>query len=282
MATKEDISDMLKFNKMEYVFELPTFGGRTSENAKEFLSSFNNYCKLNRIDGQDKMMMFEMCLSSTAKFWYLTLSEQLKKNFESLTEQFNHDYLQNNQWLNSTRLENRKLLSTESAEKYIADMSDLALLVDIEDTELSKTLIRGLPTRLKWHVVSFNPTTFSETIQRILLGETTLSFGDNEQRMDERLDRLEDILKSCQLSRTSYPVETNQPLPEQSDIVFNECEMNGHELSECSASHNISTCDAKQLINSVPRDSLFFSKEEDEEEEGWNVSQYIPNSSYQW
>ena len=176
-------------------------------------------------------------------------------------------------------------------------MCNLALVVGIEDTELSKTLIRGHPTRLKWHVVSFNPTTLSETIQRILLGETTLSFGVNEQindvvsdngitttvqRIDERLDRLEDLLKSCPLSRTSYPVETNQPLPEQSDIVFNECEMNGHELSKCSASHNISTCDAKQLINSVPRDSLFFSKEEDDEEEGWNVSQYIPNSSYQW
>ena len=60
------------------------------------------------------------------------------------------------------------LLSTESADKYIADMCDLALRVGIEDTELSKTLIRGLLTRLKWHVVSFNPTTLSKTIQRIL------------------------------------------------------------------------------------------------------------------
>ena len=175
-------------------------------------------------------------------------------------------------------------------------MCGLAILVGIEDTDLSKTLIRGLLTRLKWHVVSFNPTTLSETIQRILLGEATLSFEDNEhinvvndngitttvQRIDERLDRLEDLLKSCPLSRTAYPVATNQPLPAQSDIVFNECEMNGHELSECSPSHNISTCDTKQLINSVPRDSLFFSKEEDDEEEGGNVSQYIPNSSYQW
>ena len=124
--------------------------------------------------------------------------------------------------------------STEIAEKYIADMSDLALLVGIEDTELSKALIRGPPTRLKWHVVSLNPTTLSETIQRILLGEAALSFDNNEQfnvvtdnvvvttvqRMDERLDRLEDILKSCQLSRTAFPVETNQPLPAQSDIIF--------------------------------------------------------------
>ena len=225
-------------------------------------------------------MMFEMCLSSTAKFWYLALSEQLKKNFESLTEQFNHDYLQNNQWLNTTRLENRKLLSTESAEKYIADMSDLALLVDIEDTELSKALIRGLPTRLKWNVVSFNPTTLSETIQRILLGEATLSFGDNEhinvvsengmittvQRMDERIDELKDFLKSCQLSRTAYPEDTNQPLPAQLDIIINECGMNDYETSECSPSHNIPTCGASQLLNSVPRDSFYFPEEEENNE----------------
>ena len=155
-------------------------------------------------------------------------------------------------------------------------MSDLAL-VGIEDTELSKALIRGLPTRLKWHVVSFNPTTLSETIQHILLGEATLSFGDNEhinvvsengmtttvQRMDERLDRLEDLQKSCQLSRTAYPVETNLPLPAQSDIIFNECQMNCHKLSECSPSHNISTCGANQLLNSVPRNGFYFPEEEE-------------------
>ena len=126
-------------------------------------------------------------------------------------------------------------------------------------------------------MVSFNPTTLSETIQRILLGEATLSFGENEhinvvsengmtttvQRMNERLDRLEDIMKSCQLSRTAYPVETNQPLPAQSDIFFNECQMNGHELSECSASHNISTCGDGQLLNSVPRDNFYFPEEEE-------------------
>ena len=71
--------------------------------------------------------------------------------------------------------------------------------------------------------MSFNPTTLSETIQRLLLGEATLSFDDNEhinvvsengmattvQRMDEGLDKLEDLLKSCQLSRTAYPAEQN-------------------------------------------------------------------------
>ena len=83
------------------------------------------------------MLTFEMCLCGTAKCWYLTLSAIIKKDLECLTEQFNHDYLQNNQWLNTTRLENMKLLNTESAEKYISDMSDLVLLVGIGEEELS-------------------------------------------------------------------------------------------------------------------------------------------------
>ena len=187
--------------------------------------------------------MLEMSLSGAATCWYLTLSDTIKKDFESLTEQFNHDYLQNNQWLNTTRLENRKLLNTESAEKYISDMSDLALLVGIGEEELSKALIRGLPAKLRWHVVSFNPTTLSETIQRILLGEATLSFDDNEhinvvsenglattvQRMDERLDKLEDLLKSCQLSITTYPAEQNdQPLQRSFGFNCRTCGRNGH------------------------------------------------------
>ena len=140
-------------------------------------------------------------------------------------------------------------------------------------------------------MVSFHPTTLSETIQRILLGEAALSFDNNEQvnsitdngmtatvqRIDERLDRMHDILKSCQLS--AYPVKTNQPLPAQSDIIFNECGMNSHEQSECSPSHNISTCGASRLLNSVPRDSFYFPEAEESNGMGANAFQI---SSYPW
>ena len=52
--------------------------------------------------------MFELCLRGAAKCLYLTLSDIIKKDFESLTEQFNHNYLQNNKCLNTTHLENWK------------------------------------------------------------------------------------------------------------------------------------------------------------------------------
>ena len=214
------------------------------------------------------MLMFEMCLYGAAKCWYLTLSDISKKQFESLTEPFNHYYIQNNQWLNTIHLENRKLLNTESAEKYISDMFDLALLVSIGEEELSKALIRGLPAKLRWHVVSFNPTTLSEIIQRILLEKATLSFDDNEhidvvsenrmtttvQRMDELLDKLEDLLKSCQLSRAAYPSEQNdQPLQRSFGLNCRTCGRNGHKASECCRSSYGNSSWVNQRFNNNSR-----------------------------
>ena len=119
MVTKDDIKEMVKYHITKKVFEPQYFGGKTPETAKEVLSSFNNYCKPNKIDGHEKMLTFEMCLCVAVNCWYLTLSDIIKKDFGKLTEQFNQDYLQNNQWLNTTRLENLKLVYTESAEKSI-------------------------------------------------------------------------------------------------------------------------------------------------------------------
>ena len=91
--------------------------------------------------------------------------------------------------------------------------------------------------------MSFNHTTLSETIQRILLGEATLSFDDNEhinvvsengmaitvQKMDERSDKLDVLLKSCQLSKTAYPAEQNdQPLQIPFSLNCRACGRNGH------------------------------------------------------
>ena len=108
----------------------------------------------------------------------------------------------------------------------------------------------------------------SETIKRILLGEATLSFDDNEhidvvsenriattvQIMDERLDKLEDILKSCQLSRTAYPAEQNdQPLQRSFALNCRTCGRNGHKASECFRSSYGNSSWVNQRFNSNSR-----------------------------
>ena len=142
--------------------------------------------------------------------------------------------------------------------------------------KLSEALIRGLPTKRRLHVVSFNPTMLSKTIQHILLGETILSLGDNEyinavsenrmatiaQRMDERLDnnnnnnnnnktdRLEDLLNPCQLSRTD---QKNQPLQGKFSLICRACGVNGHKASECSRSSYGNALMVNQRFNNNPR-----------------------------
>ena len=74
----------------------------------------------------------------------------------------------------------------------------MAHLVGVTDSELSKALIRGLPNRLKWHVVSFNPASLSDTIQRILLGEATLAMEGSELGTTE-CHTLEDSISSVEL-----------------------------------------------------------------------------------
>ena len=115
-ATKEEIAEMLRKQKTRKAFELEHFSGKSSDNAKEFLASFENYSKLNNIPDSEKILTFEMCLLGTAKVWFLTLPEETKKNFKMISELFQKDYVQNNQWLNTTRLENRKLRIGETAE----------------------------------------------------------------------------------------------------------------------------------------------------------------------
>ena len=116
--------------------------------------------------------------------------------------------------------------------------------------------------------MSFYPTTLSETIQRLLLGEATLSFDDNKhinvvsengmattvQIMDERLDKLEDLLKSCQLSRTAYPVEQNdQPLQRSFGLNCRTCGRNGHKASEYFSSSYCNSSWVNQRFNNNSR-----------------------------
>ena len=230
-ATKEEIAEMLRKQRTRKAFELEHFSGKSSDNAKEFLASFENYSKLNNIPDSEKILTFEMCLLGTAKVWFLTLPEETKKNFKMISELFQKDYVQNNQWLNTTRLENRKLRIGETAEHYITDMSNLALLTGIKDEELGKALIRGLPDQLRWHVISFNPTTLSDTIQRILLGEATLAFTkkeeihaieDNElamlmKTMELRMEKLEEVLKTRPSDKDDFSHQRSKSLPRQFD-----------------------------------------------------------------
>ena len=63
MTTNPDIKELLRCNKSRKFFHPTGFFGKTSENARQFLKTFDNDCKLNNIDSENKLLSFEMCLS---------------------------------------------------------------------------------------------------------------------------------------------------------------------------------------------------------------------------
>ena len=252
MASKQDIEDLLSAQRSRKSFEPREFSGKTTENARGFLSSFKNYCALNKIVGDEQILTFEMCLNGGAKSWFLTLSNDVKKDFKSICKHFESNYLQNNKWLNTTRLENRKLAKFESAEKYIEDMSELALLLDIKDEELSKALVRGVYPSLRMHIQSFNPLTLRDTIQRLLIGNNILAYENKDeinaltdnnslsQKFDERLDRLEDLFKSTQISKRDdsstpnyYYSQNTSYNPRRVSFNCRNCGIFGHRAADC-------------------------------------------------
>ena len=78
-------------------------------------------------------------------------------------------------------------------------MTNLSLLAGMSSDELSKSLIRGLPDDLKWQVVAFNPKTMEDTVERILLAESSYQWKTKEHcnTIEERLvtQRTNDVLE---------------------------------------------------------------------------------------
>ena len=70
MATKQEVSEIMKSYKPRRSFQPGDFTGKTTDNTREFISTFKNYCKLNNIDDQDILLTFEMCLRGAAKCWF--------------------------------------------------------------------------------------------------------------------------------------------------------------------------------------------------------------------
>ena len=75
------------------------------------------------------------------------------------------------------------------------------------------------------------------------------------QRMDKRLDRLVDLMKSCQLSRT---VQKNLPLQRQFSFIGKACGMNGHNVSESGRSSYGNSSWVNQSFNNNQRTKITF------------------------
>ena len=84
-------------------------------------------------------------------------------------------------WINIQRLETRKLLPTETCEHYINETLSISNQIGLTAKEISQALIRGLPGKIRSQIITFNPSTLDETIQRIYLAEAAIKLQQKEE-----------------------------------------------------------------------------------------------------
>ena len=115
------------------------------------------------------------------------------------------------------------------------------------------------------NVISYNPSSFSETIQRILLGEATLSIDESADinairdstmstmtKLDEKVDRLEELMRTTlqqQLRPLQYPRPPQYLGPPQyprlqrydrpPTVICRVCGLNGHYAPNCRRDNNL-------------------------------------------
>ena len=76
---------MMQSYKSRKCFQPKDFTGKTTDNARDFISTFKNYCKLNNFDDADALLSFEMCLRLSVKLQNVGLMVYQKKLRKTLS-----------------------------------------------------------------------------------------------------------------------------------------------------------------------------------------------------
>ena len=221
---------------------LPPLARAMGVGRQQWINKFEDYCEIQKIsEDKEKILIFSALLKSGAHCWFKNLSDG-KKTWDSVKNYFKESYGDSNKWICNYRLENRKLKPGENFEKYIEDMTNLSLLAGMSSDELSKSLIRGLPDDLKWQVVAFNPKTIEDTVERILLAESSYQWKTKEhcntveerlvtqrtndvlEKLTQKIAELESSLEGCKktLYEQNRTVDTN-PQKFRSSTTYRKC-----------------------------------------------------------
>lgn len=250
MASKEEVETIFKAHQIpRKIFYPKDFSGKSTENAREFLSQFQDYCMMHDLKEPEKLLTLKLLLSGTAKVWWLGLSPETQSKYDAVEKAFKENYLQSNEWINSARLDSTKMLPNQSAEDFISHMSSLALLTGASDEELRKSILRGLNDKLRWQVINFNPKTLTETIQRILISEASSKASQEDRQivnaisdtavnmLAEKIEKLDESFKASQMdSQYQQPIDMRQPrqdIARQFPGNCRHCGKYGHKIADC-------------------------------------------------
>lgn len=136
MATKQEFEQLFQVTKKpKQGFYPNVFHGQITEDAREFLYNFQEYCARHKLSTEEKLNTLRFSLDGDAKAWLLGLSPSVQENYEQVRNKFIEQYLQRKNWMWTARKEARRL-PTKSAAAFVSHLASLAALTGASDQEL--------------------------------------------------------------------------------------------------------------------------------------------------
>ena len=185
-ASNTAMSPVVLINDTAFTLKMFTGSVACNEKAEEWLSSFDRYTNLKRISNNDKLELFKLLLSDDAALWLRSLPADRQNSIDAIRDAFRKRYELNRVDLYKRELDlwERKQGPSESVDSYIAHMRAAAAKINVADTALINTAIRGLRPEIRTYVLRTEPNTLEEVLQQAKLQEAALSTDSSQSQLD--------------------------------------------------------------------------------------------------
>ena len=155
---------------------LRKFSGYPTEDPVRFLSDFNAYCKLSRINDTDgrRVAAFQLHLQGPANTRYSCLSEDDKADWDNLVAAFELNYCVENTpvlLVETEQFSNLKLLPHQQLEDYYSQVLEKGRKLSKSDQEQLLKFIQGVPAQLAFFVRAGNPSDITSAMPAAKMGE---------------------------------------------------------------------------------------------------------------
>ena len=156
---------------------LRKFSGYPAEDPARFLSDFQAYCTICRINDTDgrKVAAFQLHLQGPANTWFNCLEDDDKADWDNLAAAFEINYCAENNTqillVETEKFTNLTLLPHQQIEDYYSQILEKGKKLSKSDQEQLLKFIQGLPAQLAFFVRAGNPSDIHTAMTSAKMGE---------------------------------------------------------------------------------------------------------------
>ena len=201
-------------------FKLKLFHGSPDEDPEGFLADFRLTSVMSGWPEHQLPLIFEVCLSGSARRWYNQLPHEIRMDMQSISSTFLTKYKPLGlDWTKEASFNSIVQLPYESVHQYSERVTEKGTKMGKTDTEILAQFVKGLSKTYRTHTIASGPKSLHEAVTTATLWESAKSYDAQDIATQQRTQRQEQQMRG-------RPSQSNR-------IVCRYCNRTGHISSDC-------------------------------------------------